>query len=115
MKMEKILSSVLVLCFLATFATATTSTQAGEAVSAICEILFNITWLLNMITAGVGTIVIVMQGIKWTGSAEDPGARKQAKQGIIHAVVGMIIVILAIWIVQIVFGSNCGQGGNWEF
>jgi heme/copper-type cytochrome/quinol oxidase subunit 2 len=82
------------------------STPAKSAVEAICEVLANITFMLFMITAAVGIVVIVLQGIKWAGSAEDPGARKSAKQGIIHAVVGMIIVLLAVWIVALVFGDD---------
>lgn len=78
------------------------------AINAICSILTNIKILLYAIAAGVGIVVITLQGIKWAGSAEDPGARKQAKQGIIHAVVGLIIVLLAVHIVMIVFGQECG-------
>jgi hypothetical protein len=84
---------------------------ASSAASAICTILSNIQWLLYMITAGIGVVVITLQGIKWAGSAEDPGARKQAKMGIIHAVIGMIIVLLAVWIVGIVFSK--GQCKGW--
>jgi hypothetical protein len=59
-----------------------------------------------MIAGGVAIVIIVLQGVKWTGSAEDPGARKQAKQGIIHVVVGLVIVLLAVWIVGMVFSNN---------
>lgn len=115
MKMKMILSSALILSFLAAFATAQPTTGATQATSAICTILYNVTWLLRMITAGVGTVVIVLQGIKWAGSAEDPGARKQAKQGIIHAVVGLIIVLLAVWIVEIVFAGGACAPSTWVF
>lgn len=90
------------------WAAASITGGATSAVMAICTVLENIIWLLYMIAAAIGVVVIVLQGIKWAGSAEDPGARKQAKQGIIHAVIGLIIVLLAIWIVQIVFtGDQC--------
>jgi len=82
------------------------ATGAQSAATAICTILANIAWLLTVIAAAVGIVVIVLQGIKWTGSAEDPGARKQAKQGIIHAVIGLVIVLIAVWVVVLVFGSN---------
>jgi hypothetical protein len=79
-----------------------------EAVSQICVILESIQWMLYMIAGGIGVVVITLQGIKWAGSAEDPGARKQAKQGIIHAVIGLVIVLLAVWIVTMVFsGGKC--------
>ncbi|MCX6695059.1 MAG: pilin [Candidatus Altiarchaeota archaeon] len=79
-----------------------------SARQAICDILYNIRDLLFYIAAGVAVVVITLQGIKWTGSADDPGARKQAKEGIVHAVIGLIIVMIAVWIVVLVFtGSQC--------
>jgi hypothetical protein len=106
--MKKLLSILLVLA-LAAFVSA--GSGASSATSAICQVLSNIQWMLYMIAAGVGVVVITLQGIKWTGSAEDPGARKQAKQGIIHAVVGLLIVLLAVWIVGLVFTQ--GQCSGW--
>ena len=104
---KKLFISGSVLLFLAgQVAAATASSGAQSAVAAICTVLENVAFMLYMITAGVGIVVIVLQGIKWAGSAEDPGARKSAKQGIIHAVVGMIIVLLAVWIVRIVFTAG---------
>jgi formate-dependent nitrite reductase membrane component NrfD len=107
--MKKLLSILLVLA-VAAFVSAQSS-GVSSATSAICQVLSNIQWMLYMIAAGVGVVVITLQGIKWTGSAEDPGARKQAKQGIIHAVVGLLIVLMAVWIVGLVFTS--GQCGGW--
>ena len=106
--MKKLLSILLVLAVAAYVSAASAATSAT---SAICQVLSNIQWMLYMIAAGVGVVVITLQGIKWTGSAEDPGARKQAKQGIIHAVVGLLIVLMAVWIVGLVFTS--GQCGDW--
>ncbi len=105
MNVKKLLTSSVVAYGLAGFAVAA-STGMQSAQEAICTVLANITWLLYMIAAGVGVVVIVLQGIKWAGSAEDPGARKQAKQGIIHAVVGLVIVLIAVWVVEMVFTGN---------
>jgi hypothetical protein len=82
------------------------ATGLDSAKTRICEILYNIRDLLTFIAAGIAAVVIVLQGVKWVGSAEDPGARKQAKQGIIHAVVGLVIVLVAVWIVVMVVASN---------
>jgi type IV secretory pathway VirB2 component (pilin) len=107
MKKKTVLASSLLVLFLAGFAVAQ-ATGTQSAIDAICTVLENIRVLLYAIAAGVAIVVITLQGIKWAGSAEDPGARKQAKQGIIHAVVGLVIVLLAVWIVLMVFGQNCG-------
>ena len=77
-----------------------------EAATAICNIFGNIYMVLYSIAGGIGTIVITLQGIKWTASAEDRDSRKLAKQGIIHAIIGLIIVMLAVWIVEMVFPLN---------
>jgi len=101
-KRSPILASGIILA-LASFAV------AQDITSTVCEILLNIQWLLYMIAAGIGIVVMTFQGIKWIGSAEDPGARKQAKQGIVGVIIGLIIVLLAIWIVGLVFttGTSC--------
>ena len=105
------LTVMFLLSEMAVFAAAGIPQPAGTGVQsarqAICEILQNIGWLLTAIAAAIGIVVIVLQGIKWAGSAEDPGARKQAKQGIIHAVIGLIIVVLAVWIVEMVMANEC--------
>jgi len=77
-----------------------------QAAIAICSIFTNIYYVLYSAAGGIGTIIITLQGIKWIGSAEDRDARKLAKQGIIHAVIGLIIVMLAVSIVQLVFPTN---------
>jgi hypothetical protein len=83
------------------------NTGAKSARDVICTILNNVAWLMQVVAAGVGIVVIIIQGIKWAGSAEDPGARKQAKQGIIHAVIGLIIVVVAVNIVMLVMANDC--------
>ena len=104
---KKLLISGCLLLSMVGVAVATGATAGVvSAQTAICTILSNIQLLLMAIAGGIGIVVITLQGIKWAGSAEDPGARKQAKQGIIHAVIGLIIVMLAVWIVVIVFSGE---------
>ena len=66
----------------------------------------NLRFILTVIAAAIGILVMVLQGIKWIGSADDPGARKQAKQGLVHAIIGMIIVVIAIWVVAMIMTGN---------
>jgi FtsH-binding integral membrane protein len=77
-----------------------------QAAEAICNIFTNIYYVLYSIAGAIGTVVITLQGIKWIASAEDRDIRKQAKQGIIHAIIGLIIVMLAVLIVQMIFPDN---------
>lgn len=80
---------------------------ASRAATLVCKILNNIKIFFELIAAGVGIVIIVINGIKWIGSSDDPGARKQAKEGIVHAIVGLIIVIIAVEIVGLVMSSRC--------
>ena len=114
--MDKKIKALIALALIAgLFGYAVAQTPSPEVVSArsvICDVLYNIRSLLSYIAAGVAVVIITLQGIKWAASADDPGARKQAKEGIVHAVVGLIIVLLAIWIVMLVFtsGNKCALG-----
>lgn len=98
-----------VLVMLVGYATAQIpGTGAGTAAgSLVCQILSNVKVFFELIATGIAIVIIVINGIKWIGSSDDPGARKQAKEGIVHAIVGLIIVILAVEIVGLVTSANC--------
>lgn len=60
------------------------------------------------IAGGIAVVMIVHGGIKWIGGADDPGARKNAKDQIIQAVVGLVLVLSAAAIVDILIaGGGC--------
>ncbi|HDH41886.1 MAG TPA: hypothetical protein ENG12_05755 [Candidatus Altiarchaeales archaeon] len=69
-------------------------------ISLINALICRLITVLWGISAAVATIVIVVAGIKWIGSSEDAGARAQAKATIVHAIIGLIIVIIALSIVN---------------
>ncbi len=86
--------------------TVSAGTPEGTATSIICNVLDSLYDVLYIVAGGIGVVVVVLQGIKWASSADDPGARKQAKEGIVHAIVGLIIVLIAVAVVQLVFTTN---------
>lgn len=55
------------------------------------------------IAAAVASFMIVLAGVRWSGSMEDPQTRKEAKTTIIHAIVGLIIVMVAMEIANWLF------------
>ena len=58
---------------------------------------------LVFITAGaLASLVIIMAGVRWVTSGDDPGARQAAKTTIISAFVGLIVIMLAVFIVALV-------------
>ena len=113
MSKKLLISGCLLLSMVGVAAAATATEGVISAETAICTILANIQMLLMAIAGGIGIVVITLQGIKWAGSAEDPGARKQAKQGIIHAIVGLVIVLVAVWVVGLIFTGGGEQCSSW--
>jgi len=95
MKLDK---KLLILGFLV-MAIETVAAQT-TVISLITHLICRLITVLWGISAAVATIVIVVAGIKWIGSSEDASARAQAKATIVHAVIGLIIVIVALSLVN---------------
>lgn len=86
--------------------------QTDRAVNLIVNI---INWVMGII-AIVAVIVIIIAGIQFMTSNGDPGKVKKAKDAILYAVIGLIVIILAATIVNLVIGgvsdSDGGGGGG---
>ncbi|MFH1721519.1 MAG: hypothetical protein ABH950_02815 [Candidatus Altiarchaeota archaeon] len=82
------------------------TTALQNALSTILCVVIN---LLIFIAGGIAMLIIILNGIKWIASGDDPGALKQARQGIVHAIVGLIVVLVSIFMVSTVV-SAAGQG-----
>ena len=76
------------------------SAQSTAVETAISCMACRIMQLVFMIIGMVVTLVIIFAGLKWVGSGEDPDARNQAKQMIIHAIIGLVIIIIAAYAVS---------------
>jgi len=61
----------------------------------ICKIMN----LFFYIAAAIASLVIVIAGIKWVGSGDDPGARTAAKNSIVSAIIGLIVILIATYLV----------------
>ncbi|MFH0859669.1 MAG: TrbC/VirB2 family protein [Candidatus Altiarchaeota archaeon] len=85
------------------------SAQLGSAQTTICNILQQVYTLLLYIASGVGAVMIVLMGVLWVSSADSAKSRNSAKNGVVHAIIGLIIVSLAIALVTMVLpeGSDC--------
>jgi len=51
-------------------------------------------------------LMIVYGGVKWMGGSDDPGSRKTAKDLIIHAGIGLIILIVGSGLVTYASGGE---------
>jgi len=76
------------------------SAQNTAVKTAITCMACRIMQLVFMIIGMVVTLVIIFAGLKWVGSGEDPDARNQAKSMIIHAIIGLVIIIIAAYMVS---------------
>ncbi len=61
-----------------------------------------------MITAIIAGIVILIAGIKWVGSSDDPAARGAARLTIIHVIIGLIIIVIALALVAYLLSGMLG-------
>jgi len=104
-KAWKRLSTLVLLLSLATMVNAQVAEVTTQLQNTLSTILCVIVQVLVYIAGGIAIIIIVLNGIKWTASSDDPGARKKAKEGIVHAIVGLIIVLIAITVVSLVTGA----------
>lgn len=86
------------------------SAQLNEAQTTICNILADVYNLLLYIATGVAAVMIVLMGILWIASANNPKARAGATSGVINAIIGLVIVSLAIALVSMVIQTDCIAG-----
>jgi hypothetical protein len=100
MKNKKIalLALLMVVVIVSPSASAIVGQIIGPMTNAICRIY----GLIKNVAGAIAALIITIAGFKWVGSAEDPGARKQAKDNIVHAIVGMLIVSIATDIVTLI-------------
>ena len=87
------------------------NTSAGEKDKAVNLIINIINWVMGII-ALVAVIVIIIAGIQFMTSTGDPGKVKKAKDAILYAVIGLIVIIFAATIVNFVIGGLAGTGGG---
>jgi hypothetical protein len=111
-KLKTVITMAALFALSATIAHAN-SQNMSEAEGKVCGALGNIYQLMLFTAGGIGAIVIVLQGLMWVSSAEEAKVRKSAKLGIIHALIGLIIVSLAPVIVAILMPDSSSCIGAW--
>jgi len=74
----------------------------------VMPIICGLYYTFILIAGALAAVMIVYAGIKWIGSSDDPAARKSAKETIIHAIVALIIIVVASRIVDLLIaGEKC--------
>ena len=89
--------------------------QTGAAThfyNAMACIICQIMQFLYYIVAIIATLMVIVSGIKWITSSDDPEARNSAKSQVFNVILGLIIVLLAAFLVSfiVVHAFLGGQG-----
>ncbi|MEM2918560.1 MAG: TrbC/VirB2 family protein [Candidatus Altiarchaeota archaeon] len=106
-KLDKKYLSISVLLLLSVLIT-TVYAQALDIKSTLCVLICRVFNLIFFISTGIAALIIIAAGIKWIGSGDDPSARGAAKSTIVHAIIGLIVVIIAVFLVWWIAGSLTG-------
>ena len=61
--------------------------------------------IISIVVAVIAVIMIIVGGIKYVTSGGDAGSTKSARDSIIYAIVGLVIVSIAQFIVRFVVGE----------
>ena len=96
----KTLANGLVLLTLSVFVCAQEVSQIGDLDVLINSVLCDIFSLFWAIAGALAALVLIIAGIKWVMSQDDPGARKQATDTMKHVVIGLIIILAISSLVQ---------------
>src|SRR3712207_1294203 len=85
--------------------------QGEEAATNVSELLRRIINIFSIIVGVIAVIMIIIGGLKYITSGGDSGNVSSAKNTIIYALVGLVIVALAQFIVRFVLGQASGLDG----
>ncbi|MBD3262144.1 MAG: hypothetical protein GF334_10850 [Candidatus Altiarchaeales archaeon] len=77
----------------------------GYAISGIvCSIISSIHAALIPIGGGLVTLMFIYGGVSYVFNADNPGGRKKARDILIHAIIGGVIIVVASNIVGLIAG-----------
>lgn len=83
--------------------------QNTTAVTVLDFVIVVINWFL-VIIAVLAFVYLVIYGVKYITSGGDATKATEARNGIINAIIGLIVIALAFFIIR--FAANFGFGGT---
>ena len=106
-----ILIALMVMMNIASIAYAQGSEDVNEAACKLNIVFCNVAHLIFLVAGAIAALVIILAGLRWITAADDPGARNGAKTTIISAFVGLIIIMIAVYIVALVVNGMLPSEG----
>jgi len=78
-------------------ATACVDAAVGHTIISdpVSEIVCALKNAFVQIVGALSAVIFAAAGLRWIASRDDPGKRKQAKDTMVHAIIGLVIVAIA--------------------
>lgn len=73
-----------------------------DIIGTVTTVICGIYRVFYYIAGAIASVIFVIAGIKWIASENDPGTRKAAKDTMVHALVGLIIVLISVSVIEAV-------------
>ena len=89
-----------------TFANPDTSCAGTGATDSVAKLITTIVNVLSIIVGAVAVIMIIVGGFRYITSAGNPEGAKTARNTILYAIIGLVIVALAQLIVHFVINKT---------
>ena len=107
---EILLHKAVVIAIIIIFYSSVVSADLTGIQNSLASLICGIYSVFVGIAGAVASLVFVIAGVKWIASENDPGARKQAKDIMVQALVGLIIILVANDIIQAITAGYAGVG-----
>jgi type IV secretory pathway VirB2 component (pilin) len=103
---------LLVFALILLFAPFVVSAQADSAVETICNVLQIAKTIVAAVGFGIAVILLIVAGIKYMTAGGDAEKAGSAKGAIINSVIGIVIVVAAVFIIGLAQGLVTDVGGT---
>jgi len=87
------------------------SAQVDSAVETVCNVLQVAKTIVAAVGFGIVVILLIVAGIKYMTSGGDDTKAAEAKKGIINGLIGLVVVVAALFIIGIAQGLVSDVGG----
>jgi len=79
---------------------------ASTSSTGVAGVINNVITIVLWIAGALAVIYLIYSGILYITAAGNPDAAKKGQQGIINAVIGIVIIVLAFVILRAVFNTT---------
>lgn len=89
-----------------------TITPSGSTASTITTLALKLINVLLILGGFVAVLMVILAGLRYITSAGNPEAAKKARGSLIHATIGIVLIVSAFVLVRLVAGLGTGIEGQ---